>query len=113
MSLLTCSRSLLAGILLLVPASIAGDAEDRVSIPAGTFTMGRTKLTADDKTTMRPKVLLDDRPAHKVSISSFRLDKYEVTVGRFRAFVDAGMGAQTSPPPPPSLPRVENGSGLL
>jgi formylglycine-generating enzyme required for sulfatase activity len=34
------------------------------------------------------------------TISAFRLDKYEVTVGRFRAFVAAGMGTQASPPPP-------------
>jgi sulfatase modifying factor 1 len=32
------------------------------------------------------------------TISSFRLDKYEVTVGRFRAFVAAGQGTQVSPP---------------
>ena len=31
-------------------------------------------------------------------LSRFRLDKYEVTVGRFRAFVDAGSGTQASPP---------------
>jgi formylglycine-generating enzyme required for sulfatase activity len=35
---------------------------------------------------------------HPATVSAFRLDKYEVTVGRFRAFVDAGMGTQTSPP---------------
>jgi len=34
------------------------------------------------------------------TVSEFRLDKYEVTVGRFRAFVNAGMGTQTSPPSP-------------
>lgn len=34
------------------------------------------------------------------SITSFRLDRYEVTVGRFRAFVSAGRGTQKSPPPP-------------
>jgi len=33
-------------------------------------------------------------------VSAFRLDKYEVAVGRFRAFVDAGMGTQASPPQP-------------
>jgi formylglycine-generating enzyme len=33
------------------------------------------------------------------SVSDFRLDKYKVTVGRFRAFVAAGMGTQASPPP--------------
>jgi formylglycine-generating enzyme required for sulfatase activity len=31
-------------------------------------------------------------------VSDFHLDKYEVTVGRFRQFVDAGMGTQTTPP---------------
>jgi sulfatase modifying factor 1 len=31
-------------------------------------------------------------------VSTFRLDKYEVTVGRFRQFVAAGMGTQTAPP---------------
>lgn len=38
----------------------------------------------------------NDAPA---TISSFRLDKYEVTVGRFRAFVNAGKGTELSPPP--------------
>lgn len=32
------------------------------------------------------------------TVSTFRLDKYEVTVGRFRAFVNAGHGTQASPP---------------
>lgn len=32
------------------------------------------------------------------TVSSFRLDKYEVTVGRFRAFVQASMGTQVTPP---------------
>lgn len=36
-----------------------------------------------------------DAPA---TISNFRLDKYEVTVGRFRAFVEAGQGTQLNPP---------------
>ena len=32
------------------------------------------------------------------TISTFRLDKYEVTVGRFRAFVEASQGTQENPP---------------
>lgn len=32
------------------------------------------------------------------AVSTFQLDKYEVTVGRFRAFVKAGMGTRSSPP---------------
>ncbi|HWU90770.1 MAG TPA: SUMF1/EgtB/PvdO family nonheme iron enzyme [Kofleriaceae bacterium] len=34
------------------------------------------------------------------TVSSFHLDKYEVTVGRFRKFVEAGTGTQATPPPP-------------
>jgi formylglycine-generating enzyme len=37
-------------------------------------------------------------PAAPSTVSDFYLDKYEVTVGRFRAFVSAGMGTQASPP---------------
>jgi len=32
-------------------------------------------------------------------VSAFRLDKYEVTVGRFRRFVSAGQGTKLDPPP--------------
>jgi sulfatase modifying factor 1 len=37
---------------------------------------------------------------YPATVSAFRLDKYEVTAGRFRAFVEAGMGTQASPPQP-------------
>lgn len=36
--------------------------------------------------------------AFPATVSDFRLDRYEVTVGRFRAFVNAGMGTQANPP---------------
>jgi len=38
--------------------------------------------------------------SYPATVSDFRLDKYEVTVGRFRAFVNAGMGTQSSAPLP-------------
>jgi formylglycine-generating enzyme required for sulfatase activity len=40
-----------------------------------------------------------DDPSYTATISDFRLDKYEVTVGRFRAFYNLGLGTQASPPP--------------
>ena len=40
---------------------------------------------------------------YPATVSTFWLDKYEVTVGRFRAFVNANKGTQASPP--------ANGSG--
>ena len=36
--------------------------------------------------------------SYPATISSFVLDKYEVTVGRYRQFVDAGRGTQQQPP---------------
>ncbi len=36
--------------------------------------------------------------SYPATLSSFVLDTYEVTVGRFRAFVDAGKGTQQQPP---------------
>jgi formylglycine-generating enzyme required for sulfatase activity len=60
-----------------------------VQIPAGEFTMGRTKLTSDDKTNMRPHVLLDDRPERKVWIDAFSLDAHEVTNEQYAEFVKA------------------------
>ncbi|WP_437604243.1 formylglycine-generating enzyme family protein [Sorangium sp. So ce590] len=50
-------------------------------VPGGTFYRGNN----------------DRYPA---TVSQFRLDRYEVTVGRFRAFVDALKGTQADPPPP-------------
>lgn len=37
-------------------------------------------------------------PSFVATVSDFRLDKYEVTVGRFRNFVMAGQGTQVGPP---------------
>lgn len=64
-------------------------AADMVEIPAGEFQMGRSKLTKDDPTGMRPQVLLDDRPVHKVSLPAFSIDKYEVTNTKYAAFLKA------------------------
>ncbi len=36
---------------------------------------------------------------HPATVSDFRLDKYEVSVGRFRQFVDAGGGTAANAPP--------------
>jgi hypothetical protein len=52
-------------IALLFPALLVAES---VVIPAGSFTMGRTKTTADDSTKMRPQILLDDRPTRVVPL---------------------------------------------
>jgi formylglycine-generating enzyme required for sulfatase activity/beta-lactamase class A len=76
--------------VLLWTSSVAYAAESGMaSIPRGTFQMGRSKLTSDDKTTMRPQVLLDDRPVHTVTIGAFLMDTHEVTQGQYAEFVTA------------------------
>ena len=46
-----------------------------VLVPAGEFTMGN--LTGDS----------DERPAHRVYLDAFYIDRYEVTVGQYAAFL--------------------------
>ena len=64
-----------------------GAQAEPVLIPAGKFTMGRTKLTSDDATKMRPQILLDDRPLHEVTVSAYYLDAHEVTHIQYAIFI--------------------------
>jgi formylglycine-generating enzyme required for sulfatase activity len=57
-------------------------------VPAGTFY--RSYDQADDEGS-------GDKRA-PATVSAFRLDRYEVTVGRFRAFVAAAQGTASAPP---------------
>ena len=59
-------------------------AGEMVSIPGGTFRMGDLNGGGSD----------DERPVHSVTVPSFKLGSYEVTVGLFRRFVQA-TGYQT------------------
>jgi formylglycine-generating enzyme required for sulfatase activity len=50
---------------------------------------------------------------YKATVADFRLDKYEVTVGRFRRFVDAVVGGWTPPAGSGKHTHLNGGSGLL
>ena len=56
-----------------------------LSVPGGEFSRGYDGVDFMD-------------PRESATVSTYYLDKYEVTVGRFRKFVDAGMGTQVRPP---------------
>jgi formylglycine-generating enzyme len=58
-----------------------------IVVPGGTFTQGSTDTTANAA-----------QPPHSSTVSSFALDKYEVTVGRFRQFVAAYSSNTASAP---------------
>ncbi len=57
-------------------------------VPTGTFARGHDVGT-DNRYPL---------PGSPATLSAFRLDKYEVTVNRFRAFVTAMKGTQADPP---------------
>jgi formylglycine-generating enzyme required for sulfatase activity len=61
---------------------------DSPIVPGGTFYRGLDLATDGMFTDM----------ADPATVSTFSLDRYEVTVGRFRQFVNAGMGTQQNPP---------------
>jgi formylglycine-generating enzyme required for sulfatase activity len=60
---------------LLVLAAPAG--AEMVRVPAGSFTMGRDDGPADE------------RPAHRVTVAAFEIDRRPVTNGAFARFLDA------------------------
>jgi sulfatase modifying factor 1 len=62
-----------------------------ILVPGGSFPMGRDTETCSGCLDGCPYQACssDEQPEHPATVSSFYLDKYEVTVGRFRAFMDA------------------------
>ncbi|HET7540973.1 MAG TPA: SUMF1/EgtB/PvdO family nonheme iron enzyme [Polyangiaceae bacterium] len=60
-------------------------------VTGGSFRLGRDETGELDD--YFPTGGTNERPDHAVSISPFYLDKYEVTVARFRRFVDSYQGA--------------------
>lgn len=76
--------------------TVAGSRKKRdrsmVSIPGGTFTMGTdpTKIAVIAEAfniRSHPDIIQAETPAHTVTISSFQMDKYEVTNEQFKKFL--------------------------
>ena len=72
-------------LCVLVSVAISGcddpnaPPDGMVLIPAGEFEMGSDAADAD----------ADEQPVHTVYVDAFYMDKYEVTVGQYKAFVQA------------------------
>lgn len=62
-----------------------GTCVDTGFVPAGSFPMGRSTSGADAFSAGAA----DETPEHTATVDKLNLDTFEVTVGRFRAFVDA------------------------
>lgn len=55
------------------------DVVEMVKIPGGTFLMGSSDTEGND----------DERPIHKVTVSSFMMGRYPVTNEEYARFLDA------------------------
>jgi formylglycine-generating enzyme len=88
-----------AGGLVCPAPRLDGTVEDadcceNIALPGGTFPMG---LSATGRNRCPPEYTYqvgcnlggDEVPEHPVTLSPFGLDRFEVTVGRFRRFVDS------------------------
>jgi len=64
-------------LLLLVCAAGGAHAQEMVDVPAGPFTMGSDEGPADE------------RPAHRVDVARFRIDRLPVTNADFALFLEA------------------------
>jgi formylglycine-generating enzyme len=78
-----------------VPSTVVKAPSDMVLVPGGEFTMG------SDSEESWP----DERPAHRVRVDDFWMDRHEVTNARFRAFVEA-TGYVTTAERPPDLAEI-------
>jgi formylglycine-generating enzyme required for sulfatase activity len=68
---------------------------DEKLLPGGMFLMGRSENGADAQPP-GDHVHVREKPEHEATVDAFLLDTFEVTVGRFRAFVEQYDG---TPPP--------------
>ncbi|MEZ5289500.1 MAG: SUMF1/EgtB/PvdO family nonheme iron enzyme [Vicinamibacterales bacterium] len=83
----------------------------RVTVPAGEFWMGRTRLWMMDEIGWQLRERFDDRPVHRVRLEAFAIDAYEVTNADYAAYVAAGGGARApfhwgGATPPPAKARL-------
>lgn len=98
-------------VLNVTPEPCADDGvsppcSDGLAVPGGTFLMGSPDGAGFD----------NERPRHSATVSSFVLDRYEVTVGRFRRYIDqyggagvpAGAGAHPAIPSSGWLPEWDS-----
>ncbi len=93
------------------------DCCERSIIPGGLFPLGRA-VAGEDACPSGMNCDPSEEPEHSATVEAFSLETYEVTVGRFRAFVEFFDG---TPPPPgagahPLIPNSgwqEGWNGLL
>ena len=71
---------IIIGLLIITTLSAQKPTIEWTNIPAGTFTMGSPENEVGRSV---------NETQHQVTLSAFKMSKYEVTVAQFKAFVDA------------------------
>ena len=83
------------------------DGAPMLLIPAGEFTMGGKLEDFADHPNLAAYDSFEERPAHRVRVTGFYLDKFEVTNGRYGRFLDelrsTGGTSISHPDHPPDL----------
>lgn len=69
---------------------------NRVALPGGSFWMGAQQRDRQAPG-FDPEAFDDEAPVHRVTVSSFTIGRYPVTVGEFRRFVEAEGGGYLNP----------------
>jgi formylglycine-generating enzyme required for sulfatase activity len=88
-----CSCSALL-FLCAFPLFAQTDAPGMPLIPEGPFWMGRVHFFLVDAIGWFERDRQDDFPAHRVTLSAFYIDKYEVTNAEYLKFLDAKGGVK-------------------
>ncbi|MFI5298445.1 MAG: formylglycine-generating enzyme family protein [Polyangiales bacterium] len=90
----SCAGGLVCPIAHPDGTTESADCCESIAIPGGTFEMGRS-ATGKNRCPATPDLAPadqcegDETPEHSMTLSAYKLDRFEVTVGRFRRFVDA------------------------
>lgn len=74
-----------------------------IRMQGDTFPMGRSTIVGASDYYEAATSSINEVPEHDVSVAAFALDKYEVTVGRFRKFVEAYDAWHNATPANPQI----------
>ncbi len=114
----TCAGSCLAGVCTVTPASCASSGDGLSNCgPGGSDSCCASLLVSGVATASFSRSYDGVTPGYtspqfKAQVSDFKLDKYEVTVGRFRKYVDAVVGGWQPPAGAGKHKHLNGGSGL-
>ena len=77
------------------PTKITDDGSTMILIPAGQFQMGGQEEDVADQPDGRLLTYHAERPVHTVHVSTYYIDKHEITNSQYRQFLEAAANGET------------------